>query len=91
MVGNCDAFPLRTIVRLDDVCNSWVMSHFILQEPKLKGQNEGVRKEVKVGDSVFDLHFRYAFIHEILSCEVKGIRKVVDLLIGQQTLIDLHF
>jgi len=37
------------------------------------------------------LHFRNTLVHQILSCEMEGIGKVIDLLIWHKSLISFEF
>jgi hypothetical protein len=78
-------------VWLYDVSDSWGAAHFLLKERQFLGQDKGFRQKVKMGHSMSNLHFGDAFIHQILASEVKRIGEMVDLLIGEESMVGLHF
>lgn len=65
--GHCDAFPLRSVVRFDDVGDAWRLSHFFLEERELLREDEGFGEEVKVGHAMAYLHLGDAFVHEVFA------------------------
>ena len=89
LVGDCDTLALGPVVRLGDVGHPWVFVHLLLQQVKLLREDEGLGQEVKVTHAMSDLHPGEVLVHEVFAGEMEGVGEVVDLLVGQQSLV--HF
>lgn len=56
---------------------------------ELEGENEGLGKEVEVGESILDLHLGDILVHQVLSGDLEGVREVVHLLVRIELGVDL--
>jgi hypothetical protein len=74
-------------MRFNDVGYSWSFIHLVFEKVQLLREDEGFGEKIEVGDAVPNLHPGDVFVHEVLTREMEGIGKVIDLLVGEEGLI----
>ena len=69
---------------------SCILLAFSDEEIDFLRQDIGLGEEVIVSDAIFGLHFGNGFVHEIFASDVEGIGEMVNFLVGEQIMIDIH-